>query len=167
MSGAQVHYEVFSKKTPTSGWGLEMATENRTQATSAAEAMMKEGKVAAVRVTKESLDPETREFQSIAILKLGAHETVKQKKVVENKEPLCVSPQDLYTAHARERIGRLLEGWLERKGATPFELLHRADLVEELESSGTDLQHAIQKIAESDARTTWELLDQILEESGA
>ncbi len=27
--------------------------------------------------------------------------------------------------------------------------------------------YAIQKIAESDARTTWELLDQILEESGA
>lgn len=152
MSGAQVHYEVFSKKTPTSGWGLEMATENRTQATSAAEAMMKEGKVAAVRVTKESLDPETREFQSIAILKLGAHETVKQKKIVENKEPLCVSPQDLYTAHARERIGRLLEGWLERKGATPFELLHRADLVEELESSGTDLQHAIQKVAIPEAQ---------------
>jgi hydrogenase expression/formation protein HypC len=27
--------------------------------------------------------------------------------------------------------------------------------------------YAIQKIAESEARTTWELLDQILEESGA
>ena len=27
--------------------------------------------------------------------------------------------------------------------------------------------YAIQKIAESDARTTWELLDRILEESGA
>ena len=27
--------------------------------------------------------------------------------------------------------------------------------------------YAIQKIAEADARTTWELLDQILEESGA
>lgn len=27
--------------------------------------------------------------------------------------------------------------------------------------------YAIQKIAESDARTSWELLDQILEESGA
>src|SRR5207253_3252279 len=62
------------------------------------------------------------------------------------------APQDLYTVHARERIGRLLEGWLERKGATPFELLHRADLVEELESSGTDLQHAIQKVAIPEAQ---------------
>ncbi|HEX5380559.1 MAG TPA: hypothetical protein VFW47_18420 [Phenylobacterium sp.] len=129
-----------------------MATENRTQAVAAAEAMMKEGKVAAVKVTKESLDPETREFQSIAILNLGAHEQVKQKKIKENNDPLCVAPQDLYTVHAREKIGRLLEGWLERKGATPFELLHRADLVEELESSGTDLQHAIQKVAIPEAQ---------------
>lgn len=152
MSGAQIHFEVFIRRTPGGGWVLDMATENRTQAVAAAEAMMKEGKVAAVKVTKESLDPETREFQSIAILNLGAHEQVKQKKIKENNDPLCVAPQDLYTVHAREKIGRLLEGWLERKGATPFELLHRADLVEELESSGTDLQHAIQKVAIPEAQ---------------
>lgn len=152
MSGAQVHYEVFVRRTPGASWILEMATENRTQATAMAEGLMKEGKIAGVKVTKESLDPETREFQSIAILNLGQHEAVKQKKVKENNEPLCVSPQDLYTVHAREKIGRLLEGWLERKGATPFELLHRADLVEELETSGTDLQHAIQKIAIPEAQ---------------
>lgn len=152
MSGAQVHYEVFIRKTPSGGWILDMATENRSHAVSTAEAMMKEGKVAGVRVTKESLNPETREFQSVGILALGATEVVKQKKVKENNDPLCVSPQDLYTVHAREKIGRLLEGWLERKGATPFELLHRADLVEELESSGTDLQHAIQKVAIPEAQ---------------
>ncbi len=152
MSGAQVHYEVFIRKTPSGGWTLDMATENRGHAVSTAEALMKEGKVAGVRVTKESLNPETREFQSIGILSLGATETVKQKKVKENNDPLCVSPQDLYTVHAREKIGRLLDGWLERKGATPFELLHRADLVEELESSGTDLQHAIQKVAIPEAQ---------------
>jgi hypothetical protein len=152
MSGAQVHYEVFVRRTPGASWVLELATENRTQATATGEALMKEGKVAGVKVTKESLDTETREFQSIAILNLGQHEAVKQKKIKENNDPLCVSPQDLYTVHAREKIGRLLEGWLERKGATPFELLHRADLVEELEASGTDLQHAIQKIAIPEAQ---------------
>ena len=151
MAG-QVHYELFIKKTPAGGWSLDMATENRTVAVSTAEEMMKAGKVAAVKVTKETLDTETHEFQSVAILNLGAHETPKKTAVKENNEPLCVSPQDLYTIHARERIGRLLEGWLERKGATPFELLHRADLVEELESSGTDLQHAIQKIAIPEAQ---------------
>ena len=152
MDGAQVHYEVFSKKTPSSGWALDLATENRATALATANDMMKEGKVAAVRVTKETLDAETREFQSVGILNLGNAEPPKKSKVKENNDPLCVSPQDLYTIHARDRIGRLLEGFLERKGATPFELLHRADLVEELEASGTDLQHAIQKLAIPEAQ---------------
>lgn len=152
MSGAQIHYEVFSKRTPGGGWVLDMATEDRAGALGAANEMMKGGKVAAVRVTKESLDPDTREFQSIGILSLGNSEAPKKSVVREDNEPLCLAPQDLYTLHARERIGRLLEGFLERKGATPFELLHRADLVEELEASGTDLQHAIQKLAIPEAQ---------------
>lgn len=152
MSAQQVHYELFVRRTPGAPWTLDMATENRTHAVDNAQALMKEGKVAAVKVTKETLDEETREFQSVSILSLGMTEAPKKKKVVENQEPLCVSPQDLYTVHARERIGRLLEGWLERKGATPFELLHRPDLVEELEASGTEIQHAIQKIAIPEAQ---------------
>lgn len=129
-----------------------MATESRAAAIAAAEDMMADGRTAAARVTKETLDPETREFRSITILTLGAKAPPKKAKVVEDRDPLCVSPQDLYTIHARERIGRLLEGWLDRKGATPFELLHRADLVEALEASGTDLQHAIQKVAIPEAQ---------------
>ena len=152
MTGAQVHYEVFSKKTPGGAWVLDLATENRAGALAAANEMMAARKAAAVRVTKETLDPETREFQSIGILNLGNSEAPKKSKVKEDNDPLCVSPQDLYTIHARDRIGRLLEGFLERKGATPFELLHRADLVEELEASGTDLQHAIQKLAIPEAQ---------------
>jgi hypothetical protein len=152
VSGQQVHFEVFIRRAPGAAWKLDMATENRSAAISSAEELMAEGRVAAVRVTKETLDSDTREFQSITILSLGATEAPKKKKVVENQDPLCVSPQDLYTVHARERIGRLLEGWLERKGATPFELLHRPDLVEELEASGTDLQHAIQKVAIPEAQ---------------
>ena len=57
------------------------------------------------------------------------------------------SSSDLYTIHARERIGRLLDGWLRRAQVTPFELLHRPDLAERLEASGVELQHAIQKVA--------------------
>ena len=152
MHGQQVHYELFIRRVPGSAWTLDMATENRAAAIATGEELIAEGKVAAVRVTKETLDAETREFRSVTILSLGATEAPKKKRIVENQDPLCVSPQDLYTVHARERIGRLLEGWLERKGATPFELLHRADLVEELEASGTDLQHAIQKVAIPEAQ---------------
>jgi hypothetical protein len=106
----------------------------------------------AAKVTKETLDAETREFRTVTILSLGDAQMAKAKPVREDKEPLCVTPQDLYSVHARDRIGRLLDGWLERNRATPFELLHRPDLVEELESSGTDLQHAIQKISIPEAQ---------------
>ena len=152
MSGTQVHYELSTRKSASANWSLDLATEDRSLAVSTAHEMMQSGKVVAARVSKETLDSISREFQTISILSLGAIEQVKAKKVVEQLEPLCVTPQDLYTLHARERIGRLLEAWLERQGATAFELLHRADLVETLESSGTDLQHAIQKVAIPEAQ---------------
>lgn len=152
MDRAQVHYEVFSRRKAGAQWTLEQATEGRTTAIAVAEELLKEGRAVSVRVTKETLDPETREFQSVTILAKGAPDTTKPKKVVDDREPLCVAPQDLYTIHARERIGRLLDSWLERNHATPFELLHRADLVERLEASGVELQHAIQKIAVPEAQ---------------
>jgi len=153
MGAGRVHFEVFVRKTPGASWSLEMASENRAAAVACAEDLVREGRVAASKVTKETLDEESREFQTVTIFKAGdASFTPKRPKVREDVEPLCVTPQDLYSIHARERIGRLLEGWLERNHATPFELLHRPDLVEQLESSGTDLQHAVQKIAIPEAQ---------------
>lgn len=155
MDGHSVHFEVFVRKSPGGSWTLHLATENRINAVDTGNALMAEGRVAAVRVTKETLDEDTREYRSVVILKLGAADTVAKSKPQADMQPLCVAPQDLYSPHARERIGRLLETWLERNNATPFELLHRPDLVEKLEASGTDLQHAIQKIAipESQSRS--------------
>ncbi|WP_374575256.1 hypothetical protein [Phenylobacterium sp.] len=152
MDRAQIHYEVFSRRKAGAQWTLEQATEGRSAAIAFAEELLKEGRAISVRVTKETLDPATREFQSVTILNKGAPDTTKPKKVAEDREPLCVAPQDLYTIHARERIGRLLDGWLERNRATPFELLHRPDLVEQLEASGVELQHAIQKVAVPEAQ---------------
>jgi hypothetical protein len=148
----QVHYELFVRHSPGAPWKLEMAGESRTVIVEAAEAMFDDGRVAAVRVSKETLDPDTREFQSISILSKGKAEADKPRKAAENREPLCVTPEDLYTVHARDRIGRLLEGFLSRNRATPFELLHRPDLVEKLDAAGNDLQHAIQKIAVPEAQ---------------
>ncbi|HVM99730.1 MAG TPA: hypothetical protein VMT68_05910 [Caulobacteraceae bacterium] len=148
----QVHYELFVRHSPGAPWKLEMANESRALVVETAEAMFDEGRVAAVRVSKETLDPDTREFRSVSILSKGKVEGGKQRKVVENREPLCVTPEDLYTVHARDRIGRLLEGFLNRNRATPFELLHRPDLIEKLDAAGNDLQHAIQKIAVPEAQ---------------
>ena len=46
----------------------------------------------------------------------------KKPRIVGDREPLCVAPPDLYSLHARDRIGRLLEGWLARNRATPFKV---------------------------------------------
>ncbi|CAN5183196.1 hypothetical protein BH11PSE2_BH11PSE2_21730 [soil metagenome] len=149
---AQVHYEVWARRKPASGWTLELATEDRTRGLDQAEEMLTEGKAVAVRVNKETLDDESREFKSVTILTKGDAKEIKAKKVNEGLDPLCVSPSDLYTVHARDRIGRLLQDWLARYKVTPFELLHRADLIERLDAAGMDLQHAVQKIAIPEAQ---------------
>ncbi|HEY1425625.1 MAG TPA: hypothetical protein VGF50_03035 [Caulobacteraceae bacterium] len=152
MDQLQVHYELFVRKTPGAPWALEMASENRAQVVETAEALIDEKRVAAVRVSKETLDPDSHEFRSVVILSKGQVESGRKRKIVEDREPLCVTPQDLYSAHARDRIGRLLEGFLNRNHATPFELLHRPDLVEKLDAAGNELQHAVQKIAVPEAQ---------------
>lgn len=153
MSRAQVHFELFVRRKIDAPWTLELATEDRTSATATAEELLAAGKVAAVRVSKETLNEETREFASLTLLSKGATESRRGRKGREREDgPLCVTPQDLYTAHARERIARLFDGWLNRKSVTPFELLHRPDLVEQLEASGVEIQHAVQKIAIPEAQ---------------
>lgn len=150
--GGKVHYELFVRRQPSSGWTLDIATEDRARAIETAEEALADGRAVAVRVSKEIFNEETGEFSSAFILSKGAPDRRKAKKVREDTEPLCVSPSDLYTCHARERIGRLLDNWLARQKATPFELLHRPDLVERLEASGVELQHAIQKVAIPEAQ---------------
>ena len=152
MDHPQIHFEVFARRAGGSGFRLELATEDRAQALSAAEEMLQGGKYIGVKVTKETRDPDTGEYKSVGILTKGQMEVPKSKAPVEDRGPPCVSPADLYNVHAREVIGRLLEGWLVRNRATPFELLHRPDLIEKLEASGVELQHAVQKIAVPEAQ---------------
>jgi hypothetical protein len=149
---AQIHFELFARKSHGSSWTLQLATEERVRAIREAEEMLSEGRAIAVKVTKETLEDDSREYRSVTILTKGEPERAKPKKVREDLEPLCVAPQDLYTGHARERIGRLLDAWLSRNRATPFELLHRPDLIEKLDASGLELQHAIQKVAIPEAQ---------------
>jgi hypothetical protein len=148
----KVHYELFIRKTPSASWVLDLATEDRARAIAVAEEALNEKRAVSVRVTKETLDEETREYRSVTILTKGLAETAKAKAQVESLEPLCVSPADLYTVHARDRIGRLLDTWLARQKVTTFELLHRPDLAEKLDASGVELQHAIQKVAVPEAQ---------------
>jgi hypothetical protein len=150
-----IHYEVFVRKTPPSPWTLAMATEDRTHAVESAEEMLAVGSVAAVRVTKETLDAETMGFASVTILTKGAPEP-KRRKVEEDSSntSVCNAPNDLYSPIAREKLGHLLEDWLRRNRVCAYELLHRADLLEKLDASGVELQHAIQKLAVPESQAT-------------
>lgn len=159
---SQVHYELFVRRKVGAQWTLEIASENRAHALQVAEDVLVQNRAVAVRVSKETLDEATGEYKSIAIFTKGMVDGGKPKKEVEERDPLCVQPADLYTAHARDRIGRLLEGWLTRHKATPFELLHRPDLVEKLEASGTDLQHALQKIAIPEAEARGQTVHEVI-----
>lgn len=154
MARGQVHFEVFTRRTPQAPWRLEGACESRSQAIELAQSLFDERKVAAARVSKEVLDPETREYASYGVLSLGAVKEMKQRAArEESNDPPCVTPQDFYMAHAREKIGKLLDEWLRRRKVTAFELLHRPDLAESLERSNTELLHAIQivSVAENQA----------------
>lgn len=124
-----------------------MASEERGLALENAEELLNGGHVAAVKVTKEVLNAATGEYSSVAVMTKGVAEQKKKLKLAPETDTVCTTPQDLYTLPAREKIARLLEDWLKRNKATPFELLHRPDLVEKLEASGTELQHVVQKLA--------------------
>ena len=154
MGDDRIHFEVFARRMGGAGFALQSATEDRERALETAEDLLDCGRFSAVRVSKETLDPDTGEFKSVTIFNKGSTERPKGKMDLEEKAPLCVSPADLYTIHARDRIARLLEDWLNRQKATPFELLHRPDLIERLEASGTELQHAVQKIAVPEAQSS-------------
>lgn len=154
MGDSRIHFEVFARRSGGSSFNLEAATEDRERALETAEELLDSGRFSSVRVTKETLDPETGEFNTVTILTKGGPERPKSKVETMEQAPLCVSPSDLYSIHARDRIGRLLQDWLNRQRATPFELLHRSDLIEKLEASGVELQHAVQKIAVPEAQSS-------------
>ncbi|MHB8283400.1 MAG: hypothetical protein ACYDD1_01870 [Caulobacteraceae bacterium] len=147
----QVHFELFVRRNKASSWALELASEDRLKVVETAEDMLRDKSVIAVRVTKEVFDPARGAFDSFVILKRGDDTLRSTSKPPSDPAPLCTGPPDLYTLHAREQIGRLLDDWLRRRRVTPFELLHRTDLAEQLDA-GMDLQHAIQKISVPEAQ---------------
>lgn len=152
MGGARIHFEVFVRRRAGGPWNLELATEDRGHAIGVAHELRDIRRAHGVKVTKETLDAASREFRTVTILALGDAGDGAREKPAPPVEPLCTAPQDLYSVHARGRIGRVLEDWLDQAGVTPFELLHRPDLVDQLEAAEGVMQHAIQKIAVPEAQ---------------
>ncbi len=162
MSG-KIHYEIFIRRTPQAPWVLETATEDRAHALSLADDIMDDKRAAAVRVTKETLDEDNMEFRSVTLVTKGAAEVQKRQVTRDHAAgPSCSGPADLYLSPARETIQRILDDWLRRQKVTPFELLHRPDLVEKLEAAGMEMQHAIQKLAVPESQITGQPVHEII-----
>lgn len=148
LMSRQVHYELFVRRGASPGWSLQEANENRAEILAAAETALASGFITGVKVMKETYDEGTGDFMSLRIFEEGKRK-FKIAKAAEDAPPAlpCLTPEDLYSVHARHTLGRLFADILARWKLTVVELIHRADMLEKLEATGTLFQHAVQKIA--------------------
>lgn len=146
------HFEVFGRR-PGGVLNLEHSLENQENAVQLANDMLASGEFVAIKVSRETRDPETGEFTSSIIRKEGDFSAPAPKRPNPgvSAPPTCKAAADLYGPQARVKIAEFLEGWLGRKSVTAFELLHRMDLVDSLRNAGSEFQHAIQKFAVPEA----------------
>lgn len=141
----KIHYEVFVIKAGQKTWVLHEAHDDRAEAMNSAKYALLQKDYTGAKVVKETRDQETGEYTPITVFEEGGFEVVKKGK--EEVKLQCLTPRDLYSPHARILIARVLEDALNRWNITTMELLHRADMLEELQASGTVLQHGMQKWA--------------------
>ena len=99
----------------------------RDEAVKYAKSLVEEG-APAVRVMKETHQPETGDYMTLTIFEHGATETkTKNKKLDEGASSTpCFKPDDLYSHHARATMARILADWLARWKLTPTEFIHTA-----------------------------------------
>ncbi len=142
----EIHYEVFKRRGPGSGWSLVDALYDRQAAVKRAEALIDGGEATGVKVVKETYNEETGDYMSLILFERGDTKDRASKQGGPAELP-CFRPQDLYTCHARATVARLLTDYLKRERLTAIELLHNAKALEKLNATGTVLQHAIQKAA--------------------
>jgi hypothetical protein len=161
--GNQVHYEVFRRVGARGGWTMHEVASSRDVAIRMAQQLMAEEKATGVKVVKETYNDDTGDYLTLKILEEG-HNEVKMEVAQEDAPHAlpCFKPDDLYSYHARATMTRLLGDHLARNKITITELIHRADMLEKLEATGTLYQHAIQKIAVAQAASTTTSVQQII-----
>jgi hypothetical protein len=148
----QVHFEVFRRAGARGTWTLHEVVSERERALGLAQEMMASEKATGVKVVKETYDEDTGDYLSLKIFEDG-HNKMKTAPAQEDAPPSlpCFKPDDLYSYHARQTMMRLLGDFLSRNRITITELIHRADMLDRLEATGTVYQHAMQKIAVAQA----------------
>src|SRR3569833_569703 len=151
----QIHYEIFRRVGAKGGWTLHEVQTSRDKAIQIAQGLMAEEKATGVKVVKETYNDDTGDYLTLKIFEEG-HNQVKIEPNAEDAPHAlpCFKPDDLYSYHARATMKRLLGDFLARNKVTITELIHRADLLEKLEATGTVYQHAFQKVAVAQASST-------------
>ena len=159
----EIHYEVFRRIGAKGGWTLHDVRSDRDSAIEMAQGLMKAEKATGVKVVKETYNDDTGDYLTLKIFEEGHNQV--QVPVAQEDAPHaipCFKPEDLYSYHARATIRRLVPDFLARNKITVTELIHRADMLEKLEATGTLYQHAIQKVAVAQAATTSANVQQIV-----
>ncbi|HEY1710959.1 MAG TPA: hypothetical protein VGG10_22030 [Rhizomicrobium sp.] len=152
----EIHYEIFRRSGAKGGWLLHEVVTARDAARSIAEDLMKSERATGVKIVKETYDTETGNYLTLKIFEDGHNRASRLDKTAKDEpESLpCFTADDLYSYHARSTIARLLSDFLTRNRITVTELIHRADMLEKLEATGTLYQHAIQRIAVAQASSS-------------
>lgn len=150
MSSGQIHYEIHIKP-PRGKWQFYGAMELRDKALKQAKELAGGG--AAVQVMKETLGADGN-YLSVRIFQEGdCGDARPNAGKTDSFEALpCFRPLDLYSYEARKTIVRLLQDSLNRWKITSLELLHSPVNLDMLESTGTVLQAAVQKMAIAQAQ---------------
>ncbi|HEY1876665.1 MAG TPA: hypothetical protein VGG66_04310, partial [Rhizomicrobium sp.] len=153
--GREIHYEIFRRVGARGGWKLHEVASTRELAVAIAREMMATEKATGVKVVKETYNDETGDFLTLKIFEEGRIR-MKTAPAQEDAQPAlpCFKPDDLYSYHARATMSRLLTDYLAHHKITITELIHRADMLEKLEATGTVYQHAVQKVAVAQASST-------------
>lgn len=159
----EIHYEVFRRVGAKGGWTLHEVVSTRDGAITMAQELMAAEKATGVKVVKETYNDDTGDYLTLKIFEEG-HNQVKVEPAQEDAPHAlpCFKPDDLYSYHARATMSRLLADYLSRNKITITELIHRADMLEKLEATGTVYQHAIQKVAVAQAASTTTPVQQIV-----
>ena len=159
----EVHYEIFRRIGAKGGWTMHDVRSDRDSAILLAQSLMKTDKATGVKVVKETYNDETGDYLTLKNFEEG-HNEVKVSVAQEDAPHAlpCFKPEDLYSYHARATIRRLMPDFLARNRLTVTELIHRADMLEKLEATGTLYQHAIQKVAVAQAASTTTPVQQIV-----
>ena len=161
--GKQIHYEIFKRIGAKGGWTMHEVLSSRDAAIKMATELLGGEKATGVKVVKETYDDDTGDYLSLKIFEEGHNQVKVDVKAEDAPHALpCFKPDDLYSYHARTTMARLLGDFLSRMKITVTELLHRADMLEKLEATGSVFQHAIQKVAVAQAATSGQPVQQIV-----